>query len=132
LTEKPGKIEDENMRKHRLFEQKKEIKHYLDHQLVERDMKKEVEHNLEKQQADIWKKDTSDYYNFEKMKADKIKQVNLQQAEFLKYQMDEEKRRKGKKMNTEELLLNKPRLKEIAEKDTGGKPFQKSLVNIQH
>jgi len=129
LDREEREVADDKMRHQRLKEQKKDIKTYLDHQMGERDQKRQVENNLEKMQADIWKKDTEDYYNYEKNKADKIKEVNLKQAEFLKYQMEQEKIRKGKKMNTEELLMNKRLLKEIAEKDTG-KVFQKTLVNV--
>jgi len=59
-----------------------------------------------------------------------LKEINLKHADILKHQIEEEKRKKGKKMTAEELLLNKQRLKEIAEKDASLK-FQKSQVNAK-
>jgi len=57
-----------------------------------------------------------------------MKEINLQQQEFLKKQIEEERKRKGKKMSSQELLLNKPKLKEIAEKDNA--IFHKSHVSV--
>ena len=91
----------------------------------------QLEKEIEKKQAEIWKQDTEDYFAHEKAKFDKIKEINIQQAEFLKKQMEEDKKKKYRKMNAQELLLNKQRLKEIAEK-TGAESFQKSLITVGH
>ena len=123
-------MEEEHRRQQRLNEQKVEMRRYLDSQMDEKARKKEEERQLEKKQADIWKKDTEDYNNHEKNKHDYIKDVNKKHADVLKKQMDEERRR-NKKMSTEELLLNKPKLKEIAVKGDETK-FQKVLVNNKH
>jgi len=64
-----------------------------------------------------------------KKKFSKMKEINLQQQEFLKKQIDEERKRKGKKMSNQELLLNKPKLKEIAGDNNA---FQKSLVSTKN
>jgi len=120
-------MEEEQRRQQRLNEQKKDMRAYLDSQMEEKARRKEEERQLEKKQADIWKKDTNDYNNHEKSKKEYISDVNKKHAEVLKKQMDEERRR-NKKMSTEELLLNKHKLKEIADKTDGAK-FQKVLVN---
>lgn len=115
LDREAKEIADEKARQQRLQEQKKEIRSFLDSQLAEKRRREEEEQKLEKVQAQIWKKDTDDYFEHEKNKAAKLKEVNVQQAEFLKRQMDLNGG-KGKKMAAHELLLNKQKLKEIAEK----------------
>lgn len=123
-------MEEEHRRQQRLNEQKVEMRRYLDSQMDEKARKKEEERQLEKKQAEIWKKDTNDYNEHEKSKKEYISDVNKKHAEILKKQMTEERRR-NKKMSTEEMLLNKPKLKEIAGKAEDVK-FQKVLVNNKH
>jgi len=97
--------------------------------LEEKERRRLQEKEIENLQARIWKKDTEDYQNAEKEKFSKMKEINLQQQEFLKKQIDEERKRKGKKMSNQELLLNKPKLKEIAGDNNA---FQKSLVSTKN
>jgi len=126
--DKEARDAEEDMRRHqRLTDQKKDVKRYLDIQMQERERRKQEEREVEKKQAEIWKKDTEDYNNHEKKKAEYIKEVNTQHASILKVQIEDEKR-KHKKMNTQELLLNKPKLREIADK-AEEIPFHKQLVN---
>jgi len=119
-------IEDENFRKHRLNEMKKDVKSYLDKQKQDKEDKKKEEENFNKKQADLWKKDTEEFYNSEKYKMETLKDINKKHADILKQQIEEERRRKGKKMSVEELLLNKSKLKEIAEINQD--KFQKAKV----
>lgn len=127
LDKESREMEDEKMRQQRLNDQKKDMRKFLDGQMEEKERKREEEAALERKQAEIWKKDTSDYNEHEKQKHDYIRDVNKQHAEVLKKQIEQE-RRKNKKMSTEEMLLNKPKLKEIAHKVDDVK-IQKQLVN---
>jgi len=127
LDKEAREMEDEKKRQQRINDQKKEMRTFLDSQMEEKERKKQAEAALERKQAEIWKKDTADYNEHEKNKTEYIRDVNKQHAEVLKKQIDEE-RRKNKKMSPEELLLNKPKLKEIATKVEDVK-FQKQLVN---
>jgi hypothetical protein len=126
--DKEARDAEEDMRRHqRLTDQKKDVKKYLDLQMQEKDRKRQEEREVEKKQAQIWKKDTEDFNTHEKKKSEYIKEVNTHHASILKKQIEEENK-KHKKMNTQELLLNKPKLREIA--DNGEEiPFQKQLVN---
>lgn len=47
---------------------------------------------------------------------DKINNINKENADFLKKQMEDKNAKERKKMNKQEFLLNKPILKEINEK----------------
>ena len=55
-----------------------------------------------------------------------LKEINKKHQEVILRQIEEEKRRKQKKMNTEELLMNKQKLKIIS----GGEPNY--LQNIDY
>ena len=69
------------------------------------------------EQANIWRRDKANYEEEERRLKNKIAQINAANCEFLKRQMDEKSsRQQGKRMNREELKLNKPLLKEIAQK----------------
>jgi len=122
--------EEDRRRNQRLNDQKKEMRDYLDQQMAEKERKKQEEKLLEKKQAEIWKKDTDDYNNHEKSKTDYIRGVNKGHAEFLQKQVEEERKRQ-KKITTQELLFNKPTLKQIAVQ--GEEPhFHKQLVNPRY
>jgi hypothetical protein len=121
-------IEDENARKKRLNDMKKDVKNYLDKQKNDKDLRKEEENQFNKKQADIWKKDTQEFYDSEKHKMETIKDINLRHADVLKSQIEEERKRKQKKMSVEELLLNKQKLKHIAEQPDTTAKFQKAKV----
>jgi len=122
--------DEERRRQQRLNDQKREMRDFLDQQMAEKERKKLEEKVLEKKQAEIWKKDTNDYNNHEKSKTEYIRGVNKGHSEFLQKQMEEERRRQ-KKITTQELLLNKPMLKQIAVQ--GEEPhFNKQLVNPRY
>jgi len=123
-------MDEERRRQQRLQDQKKDMRQFLDQQLADKEKRKEEERALEKKQADFWKKDTNQYNEHEKNKTEFVRGVNKQHAEFLKKQMEDERRR-NKKMSTQELLLNKPKLKEIAVKEDNVQ-FHKQLVNPHH
>lgn len=116
-------MKDEESRKRKLLEQKMEVRKFLDHQMNEKNSRKKQEDEFNKKQADIWKRDTEDFYENEKKKSDYIKEVNKQHAEILKQQMNQPhpgtKKTAFQKMNHEELLLNKGKLKEIAGQQDG-------------
>jgi len=120
-------MEEEKRRQQRLQNQKLETRNFLDNQMADKERRREEERALEKKQADFWKKDTDQYNDHEKRKGEYVRDVNKQHAEFLKKQMEDE-RRKNKKMSKQELLLNKPKLKEIAVEGTGVN-FNKQLVD---
>lgn len=117
--EEKEKTEDEK-RRLKIIEEKKEMKKFLDQQVEEKKKKLQNEDELNNKQADFWKKDAENYFKNEKEKMDYIRDVNKKHAEILKKQTLESRGKKGKKtagkMNVEELLQNKPLLKEIAEK----------------
>ena len=122
-------IEDEHNKKLKQNELKLEVRGYLDRQKNDKELKKKEEEEFNKKQADIWKKDTQDYVESEKKKMDTLKDINKKHQDVILLQMEEEKRKKQKKMNTEELLMNKPKLKIIAEKEQD--IFQKAHVTAR-
>lgn len=120
---------EEQRRQQKLFDQNKNLKGFLEQQMKEKQRKKQQEREVEKRQAELWKKETEDFKTSEKKKTEVVKSVNLRHAEDLKHQIVDEKR-KLKKMNTQEALLNKPKLKEIANK-VETIPFSKQHVSPQ-
>jgi len=69
-------------------------------------------HNDE--QAVLWARDKQNYENEENRLNSKIKQINVENASFLKQQVGEkESKAAQKKMNRQEFQLNKPLLREI-------------------
>ena len=67
----------------------------------------------------MWKQDLENYEAEEKRLNDKIRRINKENADFLVSQA-ENKHRKGKKMEKQEFLINKPLLKEIVGKKKEG------------
>eukprot|EP00825_Cyclidium_porcatum_P038651 TRINITY_DN4527_c0_g1_i4.p1 TRINITY_DN4527_c0_g1~~TRINITY_DN4527_c0_g1_i4.p1 ORF type:complete len:557 (+),score=167.16 TRINITY_DN4527_c0_g1_i4:224-1894(+) len=112
------KAEEEDARKRQqLLEQKKEMREFLNKQIEEKNQRVQKEEDINKQQADIWAKDRENYLEHEKQKKDYINFVNKKHQEVLVKQIEDKTSKKKHKMNAEELLQNKSRLKEIAEKD---------------
>lgn len=68
------------------------------------------------EQAHMWKSDLKNYSEEERRLNAKINNINKENADFLKKQMDEKSAKARAKMNKQEFLLNKPLLKEINEK----------------
>jgi len=65
----------------------------------------------------MWNKDFKNYSEEERRLHAKIGQINKDNQDFLKKQMEEKQIKIGKaKMNKQEFLLNKPLLKEINDK----------------
>jgi hypothetical protein len=64
----------------------------------------------------MWKQDQVNYQEEERRLNGKISQINKDNAEFLKKQMEDKQRKERAKMNKQEFLLNKPLLKEINDK----------------
>jgi hypothetical protein len=65
----------------------------------------------------IWHRDKLNYEEEERRLKTKIANINAENCEFLKRQMGEKQsRQQAKRMNREELKLNKPLLKEIVQK----------------
>ena len=92
------------------------MREYLNRQMQEKEERKRQEEDVNKKQSTIWKKDVENYMDHEQKKSEYVKMVNKKHADILKQQM-QEKTVKGKsKMNKTELLQNKDRLREIAEK----------------
>lgn len=65
----------------------------------------------------MWKSDYKNYSEEERRLHDKVSNINKENAEFLKRQMEEKNQKTAKaKMNKQEFLLNKGLLKEINDK----------------
>lgn len=119
-------VDEERRRWLRQQEQKKEMREFLDKQKHEKELRRQEEEAFNKKQAELWKKDTDEYNNQEKLKMDTIKEINKKNAEFLKQQIELERKKKKRKMDIQEALLNKDRLKKIAEVE--GDKFHKTEV----
>lgn len=87
------------------------MRQFLDRQMFEKKMKERIEKELNDEQAFMWARDKENYEQEEKRLADKIKNINNDNADFLKRQMDEKVSRGGKRMHAEEFRMNKPLLK---------------------
>lgn len=87
--------------------------------MEEKKRRENLEKALNDEQASMWNQDKQNYTEEERRLQNKISQINKENAEFLKKQMND-KGGKGAKMNKQEFLLNKPLLKEINQKIRGG------------
>ncbi len=69
----------------------------------------------------MWRIDKDNYEEEERRLNDKIRKINMENADFLRTQTEQKQRGKKKTvMNKQEFLLNRPLLKEInAEKKKG-------------
>jgi len=104
------RMEDES----RMMRQKNEqdnMRMYLARQMNEKKMRERIEKELNDEQAFMWARDKENYEQEEKRLADKIKNINNDNADFLKRQMNEKESRGGKRMHAEEFRMNKPLLK---------------------
>jgi hypothetical protein len=84
--------------------------------MEEKKRRENMEKNLNDEQAHMWKTDQKNYHEEERRLNSKINQINKENAEFLKKQMDDKQMKERGKMNKQEFLLNKPLLKEINQK----------------
>ncbi|CAD8164507.1 unnamed protein product [Paramecium pentaurelia] len=110
--------QDEEMKKRQIKQQQQEMRKYLIKQMEDKKQRLKEEEELNKKQAQVWQQDLQTFQQHEKSKYDYIKDVNVKHQEILKQQMDERKsqQRPRNKMNNEELMHNKPLLKELADK----------------
>ncbi|CAK79522.1 unnamed protein product (macronuclear) [Paramecium tetraurelia] len=109
--------QDEEMKKRQIKSQQLEMRKYLTQVNGGQERLKEEE-ELNKKQAQVWQQDLQTFQKHEKSKYDYIKDVNAKHQEILKQQIDEKKsqQRPRNKMNNEELMHNKPLLRELADK----------------
>ena len=68
----------------------------------------------------MWKKDRENYEAEETRIWQKVKNINRQNADFLQSQVKEKEDAKVKRMNINEFLMNKQKLKEISSHGKGG------------
>ena len=92
------------------------MRDFLNKQMEEKKRREGMEKALNDEQAVMWKVDLGNYTEEERRLMDKINNINKENADFLKKQMDDKSAKERKKMNKQEFLLNKPLLKEINEK----------------
>ncbi len=93
------------------------MRDYLAKQMDEKKRRELSEKALNDEQAFMWQKDFKNYSEEERRLHDKIAQINRDNQDFLRRQMDEKNQKNSKsKMNRQEFLLNKPLLKEINDK----------------
>ncbi len=92
------------------------MRDYLARQVEDKKVKENEEKKIDEKQAEVWKEDTSNFFENEKSKAEYLKNVHKQHEDILKEQMkDKEDGKNRKKMNTLELLYNKALMKAAAD-----------------
>jgi hypothetical protein len=110
------RMADENKNNKHKTEQQR-MREYLAKQMEEKRHREIQEKALNDEQASMWSKDFRNYSEEERRLHSKINQINKDNQEFLRKQMEEKQIKIGKaKMNKQEFLLNKPLLKEINNK----------------
>jgi len=120
FKEKEEEEKQENIRRmEKIRQNKKLVKEVLSNQMREKEILKEKEIKMNKDQAEYWKQDTLVFLNEENQKKEKSKQRKLDYVEELKTQSNISKQffSPEKKMNDEELLQNKDHLKLLALKE---------------
>ena len=114
---KKKKLEDEieEKEKNRRLQIKKDLKKFLELQIEEKNREKEFERLLWKEQGKIWNKDSEKYNIERKMIDEKIKKMNLKNAEMLKEQIKNKKEENIRKngMSLIEYTLNKNVLNKV-------------------
>jgi len=102
-------------------QEKEEMRHLLTKQMHEKQLREQAAKAHNDEQAVLWAKDKQNYENEENRLQQKIKQINVENASFLKQQVHEkESKAAQKKMNRQEFQLNKPLLREIQMKRKTG------------
>lgn len=109
------RLEDEK-RLELILQRKSDMRSYLNKQMGEKKDREHREKKLNDEQAVMWMKDKQIHEQEEVRLTDKIKGINLQNAEFLNRQMDDKKLRTKGGMNKTENQYNKPLLKVINDK----------------
>lgn len=109
------RMEDERRYKKTKNEQAR-MRDFLGKQMEDKKRREMTEKNLNDEQAQMWKIDQKNYHEEESRLSSKINQINKENADFLKRQMEDKQAKERRKMNKQEFLLNKPLLKEINDK----------------
>lgn len=111
-----ARMEDER-RMERERKEKEEMRALLARQMAEKHHREKAEKALNDEQATIWRTDKDNYELEEQRLAKKINNINRENQQFLKRQMeDKASRQNQRKMNREEFAYNKHLLKEINDK----------------
>lgn len=123
------RMEDERKYKKVKTEQER-MRDFLGKQMEDKKRKEVMEKDLNDEQAHMWKTDQKNYHEEERRLNSKISQINKENADFLKRQMEDKQMKERGKMNKQEFLLNKPLLKEINQKQKNGQ-YNGSQTNEQ-
>mmetsp|Transcript_6278 Transcript_6278/g.6163 ORF Transcript_6278/g.6163 Transcript_6278/m.6163 type:complete len:503 (-) Transcript_6278:33-1541(-) len=117
--ERLERLEDER-RFQRQQIQKEELRKYLDQQVEDKKKRKVADKMNHEEQADMWKKDSEDFFRLEDDRKRREKEINKVHAEMLKQQMAEKDSKKARaKMNMEEVRMNRDLLKQIKQDREG-------------
>ena len=92
------------------------MRDFLNKQMEEKRHREDMEKALNNEQAVMWKQDLKNYTEEERRLMDKINNINKDNSEFLKKQMEDKHSKQKTKMNRQEFLMNKPLLREINDK----------------
>lgn len=104
---------DEEQRLKRMKENQEDMRNYLKLQVKERKNKAITEKKEDYKQAEMWKKDIQVHEDEERKIRLKILMANREYAEYLKKQMEDNKKSKISTMNKDEYLMNKKLMEEI-------------------
>ena len=94
-------------------DEKRKMREFLAKQVEEKKRREKIEKELNDEQATMWRRDRENYEQEEQRIANKVKNINKENADFLSRQMGEKEEAKRGKMNMQEYLLNKQLLKDI-------------------
>ena len=106
----------------------KAMKDFLFRQHEEKKRREAAEKALNDEQAVMWREDKVNYEEEERRLQEKIKNINLENASFLKSQANS-KNGKKTKMNRQEYLLNKDILRNINNKNKSSSQMGDSQYN---
>ena len=115
INKKKLEDEKEEREKNRRLQMRYDLKKYLEIQIEEKKREKEFEKGLWKEQGKIWNIDSEIYLKEQKDIEDKIKMMNLRNAEKLREQIQYRKNDmiRKKSMSVMEYSLNKNTLNKI-------------------
>ena len=125
LKEAEEKAEEEN-RKQIIKEKTKFIRNELSKQIKEKEEVKVFETQINKEQANYWKKDTENYYKEVEVQKDLEREKYIKYEKGLREQISP-KIKSSVSMNEEELLYNKSAFKMLSEGDA--KIKKESILN---
>lgn len=105
--------EKERLQKIQDWENKLKMRKFYDMQLEDKMMLKEFEKDMDKDQARIWNMDVSCMKEQELTNKIRDRWENLGNAEFLKFQLEDRRRKNKEKMTDTEYAMNKETLERI-------------------